>query len=353
VSALLDHLKCRIAAEGPLGLDAYMEEVLAHPEHGYYRTGDPLGRAGDFITAPEISQMFGELIGLWAATVWLAMGRPVPHKLVELGPGRGTLMADAVRVAAAADGFADAIEIHLVETSPVLMQRQKRNLSTLTQPVHWHERFSDVPNGPLVVIANEFLDALPIRQFQRTVTGWCERRVGVCDGALAWECVATSKAPSLAAAPGEIVEVSPIRDAAVREIAARVARDGGAALLIDYGHARTAAGDTLQAIKGHKFHDVLDSPGEADVTSHVDFQAVAEAARGAGALVHGPVGQGTFLKALGIETRTQRLAVDKSRGEAAAIRAAFRRLTGPTEMGELFKVVAITARGFPTPEGFA
>jgi len=353
VSRFVDHLARRIAAQGPIGVDIYMQEALGHPEHGYYMTGDPLGSAGDFITAPEVSQMFGELIGLWCAAVWIGMGRPRPLKLVELGPGRGTLMADAVRAAAAADGFADAIEIHLVETSPALMRRQKRNLSTLGQPVRWHDRFSEVPPGPLVVVANEFLDALPIRQFQRTETGWSERCVAVEDGQLVWACVPTQAHPGIDAPLGSIVEVSPARAEIVGEVAARIAAERGAALFIDYGHARTAPGDTLQAVKEHRYHDVLESPGEADITAHVDFQVAGDAARRNGAVVHGPVTQGAFLRALGIETRTRMLAVDKSPGEVAAIRAALRRLTGPTEMGELFKVLALTARGVPTPEGFA
>jgi SAM-dependent MidA family methyltransferase len=353
VSALFDHLARRIAAEGSIGVDAYMAEALGNPEHGYYMTGDPLGRAGDFITSPEISQMFGELIGLWCAAVWVNIERPSPVHLVELGPGRGTLMADAIRTAAAVSDFSGAIEIHLVETSPVLATRQKRSLSTLAQPIHWHTRFSDVPRGPLIVVANEFLDALPIRQFQRTGAGWHERRIVQCDGRLQWTIEPTSEIPAIEAPIGAIVETSSVRDSVVETVAAHVVRDGGAALFIDYGHLQSVPGDTLQAVKAHRFHDVLDTPGEADITAHVDFAAAAAAARRAGAVVHGPVSQGRFLRALGMETRTWMLAQGKSPGEAAAIRAACRRLTGPTEMGELFKVLALTPPGAPPPEGFA
>lgn len=346
----------RIAAEGPLGLDDYMAAALGHPDHGYYMSGDPLGRTGDFVTAPEVSQMFGELIGLWCAVVWSSMGRPARVKLVELGPGRGTLMADALRALSQVDGMLGALDVHMVETSPSLTVRQQRNLSLVERPVSWHRRFADVPDGlpgtPLIVVANEFLDALPIRQMVKTGAGWAERKVGADGARLIWTDVPTLAAPSIAAQVGEIVEVAPLRDAAAGEIASRIARDGGAALLIDYGHGLSAPGDTLQAVKDHRYHDVLSDPGEADLTSHVDFASVARAARAAGAVAHGPVSQGDFLRALGIEARAKVLARGKTPREAGEVLGAMKRLIGPREMGELFKVLAVTAPGLPIPAGF-
>ena len=352
MTPLLAHLIDRIATEGPIGVDTYMGEVLGHPEHGYYMSGDPLGRSGDFVTAPEVSQMFGELVGLWCALAWTRMGSPARVHLVELGPGRGTLMADALRAVAGVDGFLAALDVHLVETSPSLTQRQRRNLSTVGCPISWNASLADLPPGPLLVIANEFLDALPIQQFVRTATGWAERRIGAADGRLIWVEVPCVAGPSIPAPAGGIVEVSPIREAAVAEVAGRIAKAGGAALFIDYGHAASAAGDTLQAVKEHRYHDVLADPGEADVTSHVDFAAVARAARGAGAQAHGTVSQGAFLRALGIEARARILARGKSPREAGEVLGGMKRLIGEREMGELFKVLAITQNGDTTPEGF-
>ena len=232
----------RIASEGPLGLDDYMAEALGHPDHGYYMSGDPLGRTGDFVTAPEVSQMFGELIGLWCAVVWSSMGRPQHLNLVELGPGRGTLMADALRALSQVEGVFATLHVHMVETSPSLTIRQQRNLSLVECPVSWHRRFSEVPDGPLIVVANEFLDALPIRQMVKTETGWAERKVGADGARLVWADVPSLAAPGIDATVGAIVEIAPARDAATGDIAARIVRDGGAALLIDYGHALSAPG---------------------------------------------------------------------------------------------------------------
>jgi len=352
MTPLQAHLLQRIAAEGPLGLDDYMAAALGHPDHGYYMSGDPLGRTGDFVTAPEVSQMFGELIGLWCAVVWSSMGRPARLNLVELGPGRGTLMADALRALSQVEGVLDALEVHMVETSPSLTLRQQRNLSLAERPVHWHRHFAEVPDGPLVVVANEFLDALPIRQMVRTETGWAERKVGADGACLVWVDVPSLAAPGIDAPVGGIVEIAPIRDAAAGEIATRVAQGGGAALLIDYGHVLSAPGDTLQAVRDHKYHDVLTDPGEADLTSHVDFASVARHARAAGAAVHGPVGQGAFLRALGIEARAKVLARGKTPREAGEVHGAMKRLIAPAEMGALFKVLALTAPGLPVPAGF-
>ncbi len=355
MTALFDHIRRRINAEGPLPIDAYMTEALAHPDYGYYMTGDPLGRAGDFVTAPEVSQMFGELIGLWCAHVWTQMGRPQLVRLVELGPGRGTAMADALRAANRAEGFLDAAQVHLVETSPSLQKRQRRNLTTLDAALTWHQKFAEVPAGPVLIIANEFLDALPVRQFVRTNDGWAERCVTLdaSGEALAWiDQPADAPANLPATTVGELVEISPARAAIAAELAAAIAAHGGAALLIDYGHGKSSSGDTLQAIKGHRFHNVLADPGEADVTAHVDFAAIAAAANN-NVRVSGPVTQGAFLTALGIEARAAQLRVGATPRTTGEVLEALKRLIGPAEMGTLFKVMALTNNDQPAPEGFA
>jgi SAM-dependent MidA family methyltransferase len=339
-------LREMIAAEGPMPVSRFMALALGHPVHGYYINRDPFGREGDFTTAPEISQMFGELLGLWAATVWDEMGRPSPFRLVELGPGRGTLMADALRAARALPGFREAADLRLVETSPVLRGAQRRTLEPAGLPVVWHERMEDVPAGPTILLANEFLDALPIRQFARGETGWHERLVGLGpDGGLVWG-LAPEPDPRMRRTGriGEIAEASPAVETLVATVAALLVEGGGAALFIDYGHLRTGAGATLQAVSRHAFADPLASPGEADLTAHVDFEAVARAAREAGARVHGPITQGAFLRTLGIAARAERLARGAAPAGEAAIRAAERRLTGPSPdgMGDLFKVVALS-----------
>jgi SAM-dependent MidA family methyltransferase len=291
----------------------------------YYATRDPLGAAGDFTTAPEVSQMFGELVGAALADVWARAGRPAA-RYVELGPGRGTLASDALRVMRSA-GLRPSV--HFVETSPVLRQAQAAQVGA----AEWHDRIDELPqNGALLVVANEFLDALPIRQH---VNG-AERHVVAAAGGLAFD------------RGGEIVESSPARDAAVQALAERLVRQGGAALIIDYGHERTAPGDTLQAIKGHRFAAVLDKPGEQDLTSHVDFQRVAAVAREAGAAVAGPVEQGPWLERLGIMARARMLA-NAAPERAAEIEAARARLCRPDQMGSLFKVLAIHAPDWPSP----
>ncbi len=293
----------------------------------YYATRDPLGAAGDFTTAPEISQMFGELVGAALADVWARAGRPAA-RYVELGPGRGTLASDALRVMRSA-GLHPSV--HLVETSPTLRQAQAAQLPDAS----WHDGIEDLPTDcALLVVANEFLDALPIRQH----VGGIERRVVLTAVGLAFD------------RDGEIVETSPARDAAVQGLAERLVRQGGAALIVDYGHERTAPGDTLQAVKGHRFAAVLDRPGEQDLTSHVDFQRVAGVARHTGAAVAGPVEQGPWLERLGIMARARVLAnaAPKRAGEVEAARA---RLCRPDQMGSLFKVLAIRAPDWPSPAG--
>ncbi len=261
-----------------------MALALGHPEWGYYTTRDPFGRKGDFITASEISQVFGEMLGLWCVEVWRQMGAPDPVRLVELGPGRGTLMADALRAAAVSPDFIRAAQVHLVETSPVLREAQRSALAG--RDVVWHDRFDDIPEGPLLLVANEFFDALPVRQLQREADGWCERLVGNGPQGLQFV-LSTPGAPSAAlldpgmragAAEGAIAEIQPAALSIAAAISARLGAFGGAALIIDYGYMQSAAGDTLQAVRSHKPHDVLLDPGDADLTVHVDFAALARAA---------------------------------------------------------------------------
>ncbi len=344
---LAEHLTDLIRATGPISIARYMAEAMSHPRLGYYMSRDPIGLSGDFVTAPEVSQMFGELIGLWCATVWDAIGRPDPVILAELGPGRGTLMADALRAAARLPGFIEASRVHLVETSPNLREKQRAALEG--HEVSWHENFDGVPDAPLLLVANELFDALPIRQFERTRGGWCERLVDTGPACRGFHLVLG--APSNAhpvpdcfrGAPlGTLCEVSPAGLALAETIGARVARDGGAALIVDYGARDSTPGETLQSVRGHKGHDVFEAPGEADICAHVDFGQLREAARRPGAAVHGPVEQGRFLQALGIGVRAAALAKDATPADADAIRSGLARLTDPAQMGSLFKVLAIS-----------
>jgi len=382
MTSLAEILKERIESEGPLTVARFMEACLAHPEHGYYQKGDSFGVEGDFITAPEISQMFGELIGIWCAVLWQGLGLPDPVNLVELGPGRGTLMADALRASEAAPDFRAAIRVHLVETSRALRGLQKKNLNADISGIdpEWHDRLRDVPPGPAIFIANEFFDALPIHQFQMTEDGWRERMVDVTGGEEAGDKTGGEEAgdknnddgaegfrftlsdpldapppispPLVDAEPGAIAEAAPAAVAHAMAIGARIAGDGGAALIFDYGHAAPGLGDTLQAVHGHRFTDPLTSPGEADLTAHVDFAAIAAAAAAGGAEAFGPVSQGSFLSALGIQARAHALMEGASAAEAHDIETAFERLTGPDQMGDLFKVLAITPAGSQPPPGF-
>ena len=357
MTALADHLRRLVAVDGPMPVSRFMTEALTHPTLGYYASRDPFGRDGDFITAPEISQMFGELIGLWCAHGWRQLGRPSAVLLVELGPGRGTLMADAVRACRGVPGFLDAADIRLVEVSPALRERQHNTLAGVD--VAWHAEIAELPEAPLLLIANEFFDALPIRQFQRHGDHWHERLINAGPTGLAYvlspQPVAHGLLPPAVrrAPPGSIVEVSPARAAVMAEIAARIATAGGLALIVDYGYARTAPGDTLQAVKGHARHPVLQAPGTADITSHVDFQALTEAAVGAGAAAHGPVPQGRFLERLGIAARAAALGAKATPAQATAIETAMARLTGADQMGALFKVLAVAPNETPPPAGFA
>ncbi|MEM7442094.1 MAG: SAM-dependent methyltransferase [Pseudomonadota bacterium] len=357
---LLALLRRRIRVTGPLTLAEYMAEALGHPTHGYYTTRDPLGRAGDFTTAPEISQMFGELLGLWCADAWLRLGRPDPVLWIELGPGRGTLMKDAWRATGQVPGFHRAVRLFLLETSPTLCEVQGQALAHC-EPV-WIERMADLPDGPVLAIANEFFDALPIRQFQQTDRGWRERLVDwdEASGKLRYvlapkpDPASTLIPASISAAPvNSIAEVSPAAVSVTAELSHRITRFGGAALVVDYGSTRSAAGDSFQAVRNHEFADPLVAPGEADLTSHVDFQRLAEVATESGAVVEGPYEQGGFLAALGINQRAEMLKAGANDNQRDAIDAALHRLTSRNAdaMGELFKVLTVLSANLASNNG--
>lgn len=350
MTALRDILISRIAQTGPMTLADYMGEALMHPTHGYYATRDPLGAAGDFITAPEISQMFGELIGLSLAQCWLDQGSPSVFTLAELGPGRGTLMADILRATASVSGFVDAAHIHLVETSPALRAEQAKRVPDTTR---WHDDIATLPDQPLFLVANEFFDALPIRQFRRAPNGWREVQIGVTDAAL----TAGLSAPAPIALldhrlddtnDGDIVEHCPALPAIVDHIGTRIASNGGAAILIDYGDWR-ALGDTLQALRDHAPTDPFVDPGHADLTAHVDFEAISRHA--APAKFTRLATQGMFLERLGITQRARSLAAPLSGDALDQHIAAHRRLTHPQEMGSLFKVLGLYPDTAPPPAG--
>lgn len=321
--SLAEQLKERIAAEGPIGVDDYMVAANAH----YYATRDPLGAGGDFTTAPEIHQMFGELVGAALADVWIRAGRPADAAYSELGPGRGTLANDALRVMRRA-GFEG--EVHLVENSPALRAAQ----AALIPEAQFHAEIGDLPKVPLLLAANEFFDALPVKQW----VGDVERRVGLVDRRLAFTI------------DGPIHEASPVRDEAVKQLAGHLAVRGGAAIIIDYGYVAGEQGDTLQAVRGHRFADPLEVSGEQDLTAHVDFAALAETARSARASVSNIVSQGTWLETLGIGARAMALAA-KNPADTESIAAARRRLCEEGQMGRLFKTMALTGKGWPAVAG--
>lgn len=360
MSALFESLRQRIERDGPLTVAQYMAEVLTHPAKGYYTTRDPFGADGDFVTAPEISQMFGELLGLWCAEAWQRLGQPTPIMLVELGPGRGTLMQDALRAARIVPGFREAMNIHLVEVSPALRRIQAETLDAV-HGLNWHTDITGLPDGPALFLANEFFDALPVRQFEKTPEGWSERLVGYDPAsdrltfALARpDREAEAHVPSALrnAQAGAVVEVSPGTRAIAQDIGRRIATDGGAALAIDYGYAGPEGRPTLQALHRHTPADVLNDPGTADLTAHVDFSALAAAFAAGGAAVHGPVEQSTFLKALGLAERATILQRGATADQAGRIDAARKRLTGPDAMGALFKAMSAVPSDFGVPAGF-
>jgi NADH dehydrogenase [ubiquinone] 1 alpha subcomplex assembly factor 7 len=350
VSPLLSDIKRLIKTAGPMPVWRYMQLCLTHPTHGYYVSRDPLGREGDFITAPEVSQMFGELLGLWAASVWKAMGSPPQIQLIELGPGRGTMIVDALRALRVLPPLYQALSVHLVEINPMLLEKQKAALSGVRN-VEWHASIDEIPRGPSIILANEYFDVLPVHQVVKRATGWHERVVEIDgNGKLAFGAAAEPMPrfevllpPLVREAPvGAVFEWRP--DAEIMKIATRVRDSGGAALIIDYGHLRSDAGDTFQAIARHSFADPLKNPGLADVTAHVDFQALAQAAEDIGARVHGPVSQGEFLKRLGIETRAVTLMAKATHEVSEDISEALKRLIGGgrSGMGSMFKAIGIS-----------
>jgi NADH dehydrogenase [ubiquinone] 1 alpha subcomplex assembly factor 7 len=399
VNRLAQELAELIGQEGPIGISRYMALCLGHPSHGYYMKQDPFGADGDFTTAPEISQIFGELIGLWAASVWQVMGAPASIRLVELGPGRGTLMQDMLRAARALPGFGAALSVHLVEMSPVLRERQKATLAASGAEPRWHERIDEALEGPAIIVANEFLDALPFDQFVRTPDGWRERLVGLDDeGRLAFGLAQRAPSPLAGEGWGEgsrhvasasltrTADVSDLSDPssgpsghllpqgekgeavpvgtifehplaaseAVAAVSRHVAAEGGAGLFIDYGPAHSGFGDTLQALKRHGFVDVLAEPGDADLTVHVDFARMAQSGLAAGAAAHGAVTQRDFLLALGLQQRFEALSRRATPEQAQTLASGVQRLieTGPTGMGELFKVLAVADPKLPPLPGF-
>ncbi len=356
MTALAAMLREMVASEGPIPLERFMAIANGHPTLGYYASRDPFGAAGDFTTAPEISQMFGELVGLWAAEAWRACGAPSPVHLVELGPGRGTMMADALRALRVAPDFLAAAWVHLVEASPTLTARQHETLAHVPD-IRWHTTLETVPPGPAIVLANEFFDALPVRHFVRIAGAWRERFVGLGDGgAFVWGVAPDAETDLCIDAPdGALLEIGAVAQRVMTSLAQRLVEQGGALLAIDYGHATTSLGETLQAVRRHRFVDPLDTPGEADLTVHLDFAALARAAQAAGADIQGPVTQALFLNQIGIRQRAAVLSKSATPEGAQKIATALNRLTAqdsPTAMGTLFKAMAVTQPGAPPLAGF-
>jgi SAM-dependent MidA family methyltransferase len=354
-------IRHRIAVAGPMPVSEYMALCLTHPRHGYYVTADPLGARGDFITAPEVSQMFGELIGLWMAAVWQRMGSPENVRVVELGPGRGTMLKDALRAANIVPAFRQAVVLHLVEINPVLVAQQERTLEHLSIPMFWHPSLGNVPGGPAIIVANEFFDALPINQAVKAEDGWHERQVGIGDDNNFVFTLAPEPLPHFERLLPQRLSHAPVNsifewrtDTVGFDLGRRLTKDGGAALVIDYGHAASAVGDTLQAVGNHAYANPLTAPGALDLTAHVDFQALGQAVEAMGPAAHGAIDQSVFLRRLGIETRVNTLKMNASRVQGVEIDAALERLTGTgrSSMGALFKVLAFAPAKLGIPPAF-
>ena len=347
---LLSEIKKLINSSGPMPVWRYMELCLLHPQYGYYISRDPLGREGDFTTAPEVSQMFGELLGLWAASVWKAIGSPPLLRLIELGPGRGTMMADALRALRVLPPLYQALHVHMVEINPVLREKQRTTLSGV-RTIAWHNHIDEVPDGPCIIFANEYFDALPVHQMVKRETGWHERVVDLDENGTLIFGVESDPTPRFEVLLPPLVRAAPVGavfewrpDTEIMKLARRVRDQDGAALIVNYGHMRSDAGDTFQAIARHSYTDPLKAPGQADLTAHVDFHAMARAAEDLGARVHGPVTQGEFLKQLGIETRAVSLMSKASHEVSEDIARALKRLIGGGRdgMGSMFKVLGIS-----------
>lgn len=351
LSELID---MQIRQNGPMSIATYMGLCLTHPTKGYYKADDPLGAKGDFVTAPEISQMFGELIGFFVVNLWQQMGSPKEFSLLELGPGRGTLMADLLRVACRAEGFRDALDLRLFETNPALIAQQNARLEPYDPK--WIDAFDKVGPGPLIVVANEFFDALPIRQFVRGKDGWHERMVGLSEGKRSFglnptpipvsampEAIASAEANS-------VFEVGLASGEVMKRLSHILSTQGGAILAIDYGYGETQTGETLQGVRRHQFADVLDAPGEVDLSAHVDFGALANLGSSAGLAIAPLATQGEFLTRLGINERTKALSIANP-GSVTDLAAARARLVAPEQMGNLFKAFCAHSPGLQ-PMGF-
>jgi len=356
LNALETLIRAEIETSGPMPLERYMALCLGHPEHGYYMAKPAIGAAGDFTTAPEVSQMFGEIVGAVLAHAWSAMGSPAPVRLVELGPGRATLMLDILRTFKVLPDLLAAVDIHLVETSPRLRTAQEYRLTEAGHAATWHDTIDTVPAGPMLLVANEFFDALPIRQRVKRADGWREVLVGIdADDRVAFVDGPVGDPDAIPAAlwdadDGAILEDCPAAREIAMTIGARLKACAGTALIIDYGYRQSTHGDTLQALRNKQFADPLTAPGAADLTAHVDFSAIAGRAAAAGAQAFGPITQGTFLTALGIGLRAERLRASGASAQDLAL--ALERLTGAGGMGTLFKVLALTSSGLPAPPPF-
>jgi SAM-dependent MidA family methyltransferase len=352
-ASLAARLAARIAAHGPLSVEAYMEACLLDAGAGAYTSRQPIGGAGDFITAPEISQIFGELLGLWVVAVWQSMGEPRPIAVAELGPGRGTLLADALRAWRVSPNFIDNVSLALVETSPVMAEAQRKALQDALMPLRWYASLDELPAGPLILLANEFIDALPVRQLVRRNQSWRERLVGT-DAKGGFDFTEGPVVQEDQAAPeGAILETRPAAQRLLRELANRATQAPLAGLFIDYGHAESGFGDTLQAVRGHRFADPLASPGDADLSAQVDFANLKRSAEALGLSSYGPMPQGEFLLKLGLGQRRERLLEKAKPEQKAAIASGATRLVDPAQMGVLFKVLTLANPGLPPPPPFA
>ena len=357
--SLAARLHAHIAENGPLTVEAFMQACLSDAASGAYTSRQPIGGVGDFITAPEISQIFGELIGLWSVSVWQSMGAPRAVTVAELGPGRGSLMADALRAWRAVPAFLDVISVALIETSPVMVAAQRSALREARVPVSWYATLDELPDGPLIVLANEFIDALPIRQFIYRDGTWLERLIA-SDGSGGF-CFTEGNRLALGdqasdlpdeAPDGSILEMRPAARPLLHELARRAALAPLTALIIDYGQDETGFGDTLQAVRGHRFAATLADPGSADLSAHVDFADLKRQASALGLKPYGPVPQGEFLLKLGLGERRNRLLQRATPAQAEAIASGASRLVDPKQMGILFKALALTGADRPPPPPF-
>jgi|CXWL01.1.fsa_nt_gi SAM-dependent MidA family methyltransferase len=375
--SLEELIKDRIRAHGAITIADYMQIALSHPEYGYYMQRDPFGVAGDFITAPEISQVFGEIMGVWLAHNWQLLGSPKEVALVELGAGRGTLMADILRATKNIKGFHDAVSVHLVEISPVLKQKQWKTLAGKHERIEWHDNIDSLPQLPLLLVANEFFDALPIRQFVKQHDGWHERMVDVVGDELVFvnsvnmamlpisfvntQSMSEDLGGILGESPNDkssnifkekIIETCEPAIMIIRQISEHIATHSGATLVIDYGYTEGSKGDTLQALQSHVYHHLLKDVGDADITAHVDFLALSQAAQTEGVNIHEITPQGAFLMRLGAGDRTTSLCEISTTEQQKLLISGLKRLADPSEMGELFKVLAITSKQITQAEGF-